>query len=328
MPSSSFTRRRVLTLGGLSLAAAFGGCSQSIPGSDEPPRELALSLSPMGGPLRERYVVDLADTSPPWDEKAFDAALDGSTHTTQGHAPFPTRGDEEPTYARRNGTYYHLDSLVVGEETTEHPVLRLFEVGRADDLETPPDRVPHSSLPAADRHAVQIAYFVARARGGGGVPWNLVERGGYVYRNEDAIAASELLSDSGPSHVEYREVIYDVSIASETFHEAIYRADVDPVADSKSEIETILRASILDARLEREDLSAAERDVLARATSDSYRESHPYSEAFRSLLKKLDHRAHLDGDVESDAGVEPPLHRWHLLYDDRYFAYTLRFVSG
>jgi hypothetical protein len=331
MPSTDTTRRRVLAVGGLLATAALGGCSRTLAGADDDPsRRLVLSLSPLDGPLRHRHVVDLTETGPPWDEAAFNATLDGSTYTTQHHPPFPLREDDERTYARRNGTYYHLDSLLVGEETVERPILRLYEVGRTDELDDAPEHVSQSSLPKADQRAVKIAYFVARARDdGGGVPWGLVERGGYVYRNEEAIAASALLAESEPSHVEYREAIYEVRVARETFHEPIYRADVDPVADSKSEMEAILRASLLDARVSREELSVDERDVLLRARRDSHGESHPYSDAFASLLKKLGERAYLDGDVENDSGVHsgPIPRRRRLLYDDRYYTYTLEFVT-
>ncbi|WP_231554205.1 hypothetical protein [Halobellus rufus] len=329
MPSTSTTRRRLVATGGALVTAALGGCSQPFTGRSETgSRQLALSLSPLDGPLRERYVVDLTKTRPSWDEEAFNATLNGSTYTTQYHTPFFARGDDDPTYARRNGTYYHLDSHVVDERTVTHPVLRLYEVGRADDLETIPDHVSHSSLPEADQHAVQIAHFAARARGNvGGVPSGLVERDGYVYRNDDAVSASELLADAGPSHVEFRDTIYEVAVARETFHEAVYEADVDPVADADAEIETILRAELLDARVPREELPAEEREILREAMGESYRESHPYSSAFDSLLKRFGHWTYLDGNVEKDSGVESGFHRRFLMYGDRYFTYTLRFVD-
>ncbi|WP_082677641.1 hypothetical protein [Haloferax sp. Q22] len=328
MPSETTTRRRLLATGGALLTATFSGCSQLRPESETDARQLVLSLSPLDGPLRERYVVDLTETRPPWDETAFNITLDGEEYTTQHHTPFLARGDDTPTYARRNGTYYHLDSLVVGEETVTHPVLRLFEVGRPDELETVPDHVTHSSLPEADQRAVRIAYFAARARGNaGGVPRGLVQRDGYVYRDDDAAGASDLLEEAGPSHVEYRDAVYEVEVTRETFHEAVYRADVDPVADSASEVETVLRASLLDARVTRADLSQAEREILREATVESYRESYPYSTAFASLLKRLGHWSYLDGNVEKDAGVETGSERRFLLYDERYFTYGLRFTS-
>ena len=327
MPSSETSRRRLLTVGGLFMTATLGGCSQTPPFvSDDSTRQLALSLSPLDGSLRDQFVVNPAETPPPWDEVAFNATLNGTTSTTR-HRPFPARRGNEQTYARRNGTYYHLDSHVVDEETVTHPVLRLYEVGDPESFERNPGSP--SSLPEVDRRAIQIAYFAARARGnGGGVPWGLVERDGYVFRDDEAIMTSELLDESGPSYVEYRQTIYEVSVTRETFHEAIYRPDVDPVADSETAMETILRAQLLDARLAREDLSSAEQDVLRQAMGDTYRESHPYSTAFESVLKQLDKWPYLDGNVQKDAGVELDVPFGYLLYDDRYFRYTLQFVSG
>ncbi|SFG07783.1 hypothetical protein SAMN04488063_1353 [Halopelagius inordinatus] len=333
MPSSNPTRRRVVAAGGLGLVASLAGCSlnRRTDGDDGgTSRQLALSLSRLDGSLRERYVADLTETEPAWDEAAFDAALDGEEFTTRHHTPFLARGDDDPTYARRNGTYYHLDSLVVGEETVAHPVLRLYEVESAERDEDAPEPVSLGSLPRVDERAVQIAHFAARARGNaGGVPRGLVERDGYVYRDEAAASESELLSPSGPSYVEHRRTVYEVDVARETFHETVYRPDVDAVATSDSEMETILRAELLDARLARDDLSSEERDVLIEARRrEGYRESHPYSAAFESVLKKLGHWAYLDGDVEKDAGVESGLERRFLAYDDSYVTYTLRFVSG
>lgn len=328
MPSNQLTRRDVVASGGLLLTTALGGCAR-FPSTDSETtaQQLKLSISPVDGLLRDRYVVDLTETRPPWDEEAFNATVNGSTYTTQHHTPFFAREDDRPTYAERDGTYYRLDSLIVGEETVMHPLLRLYTVGRLDRLDDVPEHVSHSDLSQADRRAVQVAYFAARARGNvGGVPWGLVERDGYVYRDEEAIESSELLDGSGPSHVEHRDSIYEVAVSRETFHETEYRATADPVADSEAEIEQLLQAALLDARLTREELSSAERDILRRAIGDSYGESHPYSDAYASLLETFNHWAYLDGDIEKDA-IESGLRRRHLRYDDRYFSYTLRFVE-
>ena len=323
MPSNP-TRRRVLTVGGLFATSALGGCSQVLPaGSDDDGRRLVLSLAPLDGSLRERYVENLTETRPTRDGTAFEAALGGENFTTQGRAPFFARDDDEPAYARRNGTYYHLDSLVVGERTVRYPVLRLYAV---DDEANKPEGVARSSLPEADRRAVKIAHMAARARGNlGGVPWGLVERGGYVYRGEEARTGSELLAESGPSHVAYRNEVYAVRVARETFHESVYRPNVDPVTDSDAEMESILRAALLDARVSRAELSEAEREILRKATRDSYGESHPYSAAFETVLKRLGERAFVDGNAKKDAGVETGLERRFFEYDGRYYRYLLRF---
>lgn len=327
MPSAHPTRRQVIAAGGVSVSALIGGCTDLLGRRDERPvATLRLSLSAMDGPLRERYVEDLEATRPPWDEEAFAAALNGTAYTTRHHTPFLARGDDEPTYALHDGTYYHLDSVVVGEETVTHPLLRLYEVGRVDSLSDPPEYVSKSSLPRPDKQAVQTAYFAARARDNvGGVPWGLVERDGYVYRDDEAVAVSSLLADDGPTHVEVRDTVYEVSVTRERFHEAIYRPDADPVAGSPAEMESILRAALLQARLSRDDLSDQERAILRDARGDGYSEQFPFSDAYESLLRKLDHWAYLDGNIEKDAIEDDTSHV--LLYNDRYYEYLLTLGS-
>lgn len=92
-------------------------------------------------------------------------------------------------------------------------------------------------------------------------------------------------------------------------------------------METILRAAHLDARLAPEDLSAEARTVLLEATREPYREAHPHSEAYASVLEALGFWAYLDGDVESDAGIGTGIQHGHLAYDGRYYVYTLQFVG-
>ena len=326
MPSRKLTRRKLLTFGGLATVATLSGCSQPYQfGNNKSSDYLVISLSQLDSTLRDRYVADLTETRPPWDEEAFNATLNGTAYTTQHHPPFFTRGEDDPTYAQRNGTYYHLDSQITDEKTVEHPILRLYEVEDETDAS---EVVPHSSLEQVDKQAVQIAWFAARARGNkGGVPWELAERDGYVFRDPNAIETSDLLDESGPSYVEHRDTVYEVQITRETFHEAVYQPDVDPVADSDSQMETILRAAVLDSRISRDELSEEERSLLREAIWDSYSEQHPYSDAYEGVLKKLDQWAYLDGDIEKDGRIESGLRQRYLLYDDRYFSYTLRFMS-
>ena len=327
MSSKKLTRREVLTVGGLASAGALSGCSQLYRfDNDEPVDHLVLSLSELEGSLRSRYVADLTKTRPPWDEEAFNAALNGTTYTTQHHTPFLTRGEDEPTYAQRNGTYYHLDSHIIDEKSVEHPILRLYEVADETDV---PEAVPHSSLKQVDKQAVQIAWFAARARGNrGGVPWALAQRDGYVYTDPDAIRTSDLLGESDPSYVEHRDAVYEVQITREIFHEAVYQPDVDPVAESDSQMEAILRAAILDSHVSPDELSEEERGILQEALRDPYSEQHPYSDAYEGVLEKLDQWAYVDGNIEKDGRIESGLQQRYLLYDDRYFSYTLRFMSG
>lgn len=326
MPSNA-SRRTVLAASAAIATTTVGGCLETISGESNSSRELTLLLSDLDGPLRDRYVADLDETRAPWDEEAFAAALDGEQYTTTFREPFGAR--EHPKYAERDGTYYELGSVVVGEAINSRPVLRLETVGRASEMDSVPDHVPQSELPEGDRRAVRIAYMAARARGNeGGVPWGLVERGGYVYRDEDAVADSSLLGDSGPTHVGYRDKIYAVEVTREEFREPVYRATVEPVAESETAIEAVLRARLLDADVERSSLSTEARSILREAQRDGgYSESHPFSAAFETVLEELDRRAYLDGNVEKDAGVTTR-ERKLVRYDGRYFDCRLEFTGA
>lgn len=325
MPSNA-SRRTVLAASAAIATSTIGGCLETFTDESNSSQRLTLRLSARDGSLRDRYVVDLDETRLPWDEEAFAATLDGEQYTTTYHEPFVAR--DEPKYAERDGTYYELGSVVVDEVTHTHPLLRLETVGRTSEIDSVPNHVSQSELPEGDRRAVQVAYMAARARGNeGGVPWGLAERDGYVYRDEEAVENSSLLGDSEPSHVEYRDRIYAVEVVREEFREPVYRATVEPVADDETVMETILRARLVGADIERNSLSAEARSVLREAQHDGYGESHPYSAAFETVLQKLDRWAYIDGNVENDASATPR-ERSIVRYDDRYFDYRLEFTDA
>jgi len=325
------SRRHFLTAAAAAGTAALAGCG-SVSGDSTPERELSLSLSRVDGTLRENHVVDLAETDPRWDVAAFEAARNGEPYTTQYRTPFFSRPDD-PVYALQDGTYYECDSVVVDEVTTTRPVLRLYESDATTATPTSDpglDPVAASDLPEADQRAVRVAHMAARARDNiGGAPWGLVQRGGYVFRSEDAVAASELLTTDGPAKVTYRETVYDVEVTEETFHEPVYRATVEPVAESPERMEAVLRATFVDARFTRDDLSSDARDVLREAeTQDGgYAETHPYSAGYEEVLRALHARAYIDGNIQKDAGGRHDGRRM-LRYDGTYFDYTLRFRSS
>ncbi|MFC6987957.1 hypothetical protein ACFQJD_03105 [Haloplanus sp. GCM10025708] len=326
MSDSPPSRRRFLSaVVASTVATALSGCLGAFDGgdADDSTRVLALTLSRDGRSLREQFVDDLSETRLTHDERAFEAARDGRPYTTRYRTPFDST-PEDPTYTERNGTYYRLDSVVVDEATATRPVLRLSDVGDPNDSATP-DGVAASRLPAVDRKAVEVAYFAARARGNeGGVPWGLVRRGGYVYGSGEAVDASRLLADDGPTHVTYRETVYAVEIDREQFHGPVYRATVEPVAESPERMEAILRAKFVDARISRDALSPAARNVMESARTGGYSESHPYSSGYRDVLRAMHERAYLDGDVRKDAGVDDEGRRM-LRYDGAYYDYRLRF---
>ncbi|WP_276271270.1 hypothetical protein [Haloarcula litorea] len=321
MPSDTLPRRRLLAALGSFGAVSAAGCSALSPADDRTAR-LTLDVHERDGSLRGDRVHDLADSSVPGVEDAFRTTVEGGTYRSQYRRPFPMVGEDDPAYARHEGTYYRLGSVVVDEVTVSHPVLRLYEVGSPEELDDVPEHTAHESLPQVDRIAVEIAHKAARARGDvGGVPWGLVQRGGFVYRRESAAERSTLVGASD-AHVEYRDRIYRVETTTEEFHEAVYRATVTPVTDSPAQLEEILRAELLDARLAPDALSAAELDLFRRARAETVVQTHPFSPPLRSLLRKLGHRAYVDGNVSKDAGVDRQFRRL-LLYGDRYFDYYL-----
>lgn len=333
------SRRRVLAGGIVAAAGAVAGCldgsvaagPENGDGDDD---VLRLTLDDVGETLRDEALIDFAAAGPRWDEAAFAAARDGERYTTQHRKPFPD-GDDTPTYAVHEGTYYRLDSVVVDEAEATRPVLRLFETadGEGDgdsgsDADGETDAVEAETLLEGDRGAVKIAHMSARARGNsGGVPVGLVERGGYVYRDPDAIAASELLAADGPERVTYRDIAYRVEVTRERFYESVYRAVAEPVASSPERMEAILRAHTVGARLDDADLSTDARDVIEAARRGGYEESHPYSDGYAELLRAFHERPYIDGNVRKDAAwTESGSER--VRYEDRYYDYRLRFASG
>ncbi|MDS0297940.1 hypothetical protein NDI76_04225 [Halogeometricum sp. S1BR25-6] len=319
--SSTTSRRRLLALVGVVGLSAASGCSNRLSeAAGDDPATLTFHLYGRTSTLRERYVEDLNETRAPWDEEAFAAAVNGTEYTTQYRKPFPTSG---PVWAELNGTYYRLDEVVVGEEEVTHPVLRLSEAGRVDDADES-TYVERDDLPEVDQRAVQIAYMAARARGNaGGVPWGLVQRGGSVYRDDDAANRSELLADDGPARVAHRDRIWRVEVARETFHEAVYRPDADPVADSETGIEEAIRGRLVGARIDPETLSAAEREVFRRARGEGYTAEHPFPDAVVSVLKRMNERAYIDGNVTKDGGANDYPPRDLLRYGNAYYEYRL-----
>jgi len=343
MTDSNPSRRRLLAGGLVAAAGAVAGCLDgSVTGGpaddgDGDDRVLALTLEDAGETLRDTAVVDPAEAGPRWDAAAFAAARDGERYTTQYRKPFPSATDH-PTYAVHEGTYYRPGSVVVDEAEATRPVLRLFEIDEADggeetgtgsesDAGDGTEAVEREALPEGDRRAVEIAHFSARARGNpGGVPVGLVERGGYVYRDEEAVDASDLLAADGPDRVAYRETVYRVEVARERFHEPVYRAVVEPVAESPERMEAILRAHTVGARLGDDDLSADAREVIEAARYGGYEETHPYSDGYAEVLRAFHERPFLDGNVRKDAGwSESGSER--IRYGNRYYDYRLRFKS-
>lgn len=344
--------RRRLLLGGLTAAiGSTAGCLGDRPlggsddgGSDDDDRVLTLTLADEGETLREGRVTDPTETDPRWDETAFGAVREGEPYTTQYRKPFFSTPDD-PTYAVHEGTYYRLGSVVVDEAETTRPVLRLFDGdgsggpekaggtdgtnGSTDDpAGDAADVVDADTLPAGDQRAVEIAHLAARARGNeGGVPNGLVQRGGYVYRDEAAVSASTLLEADGSERIRFRDTVYRIETARERFYEPVYRATGEPVAESSARMEAILRATLVGARLSPDGLSDDAREVLEETRYEEYAESHPFSTAYEEVLRELHERPFIDGNVTKDA-FAGDRGRGLVRYGDRYYDYRLRFGSG
>jgi hypothetical protein len=326
MNGVSLSRRQLLAGG---LAAGIGvstGClgfgGDTTRGDSE--TELTLSLTRIDGPLRHRYVHEREDPDEPWDERALDAALNDERYTTQLRKPFFARPDD-PAYVVHEGTYYQLGSVIVDEVTETHPVLRLFDPD--DAPETAIDAGEDGDLPDVDERAVRIAHMAARARGNeGGVPSGLVQRGGYVYRSETAREESELLAEGAPDYVTFRNTTYEVAINEEQFHEPVYRPTAEPVADDPERMETILEATFVGPRVSQADLSTEARRILTEARADDYSEVHPFSDAYTELLRELDKRAYIDGNIRKDARVRANQERM-IRYEDAYYEYLLRLTD-
>jgi len=327
MRGISLSRRQLLASGlvaGISVSAGCVGFGSDTT-NDDSETVLKLSLTRINGPLRDKYVYEREDPSEQWDEQALDAALNDEQYTTQLRKPFFARSDD-PAYVVHEETYYQLGSVIVDEVTGTYPVLRLFD--SEDDPETAIDGSEDGGLPEADQRAVHVAHMAARARGNeGGFPSGLVQRGGYVYRSEAARNESDVLAEDGPEYVTFRDTTYQIEINREQFQEPVYRPTAEPVANDPEQMETILKATFVGARIAQANLSTEAQRIVAEARADDYSEPHPFSDAYTELLRDLDKRAYIDGNIRKDAGVHTN-EKEMIRYEDAYYEYILRFTSG
>ena len=93
-------------------------------------------------------------------------------------------------------------------------------------------------------------------------------------------------------------------------------------ADGEEEMEAVLRTVYVDSRIDPDSLTGDEHQIVREARGEGYEESHPFSDAFESLLEALHRRAFIDGNIEKDAGIDR--NRGDVLkYGDEYFDYRL-----
>ena len=293
-----------------------------MPGGKESGLTYALDVDSVGKSLVAHTTWSPPGGDAPWSLVARDAwrtATGGGTYVTYGYSPVP-----DGEYTVREGQYYLLQATVTGQRELKRPVLRLEWVGHADELAEPPDAVNYESLPPLDRKAVEVAFFAARAReSGGGAPWELVERGGYVYRHL-TMGRSELVPRPEHRYVNYEGVILRVRTARETLPEAKFETTAKRVANSKRAFARVVDAALVDARVNGASLSKEARRLITTATgSGAYRETTPLSSEFEEVLRALHLRQYLSlSERESPTGESGR----YLELDGAYYTYAL-FVS-
>ena len=91
-------------------------------------------------------------------------------------------------------------------------------------------------------------------------------------------------------------------------------------------MEAVLRATLVGARVRENDLSSDARRIVTDADADRDRETHPFSDAYEELLRAIDERPYIDGNIRKDAGVEDGNEL--LQYGDTYYRYHLRLDDG
>ncbi len=302
---------------------ALAGC-QSMPGGRTEGMTYALDVDEVGQSL-----VGHVLWKPPSDNAPRSAVRRDAWHTATGGGRYVTFGYTpvaDGTYTVRDGAYYQLKTTVTGQKSMSRPVLRLEWIGYADRLANPPEAVEHKSLPPLDRHAVEAAFFAARAREtGGGAPWELTERGGYVYRHLDA-GESELAPEPKHEYVEFEGVILRVSVATESLAEAKHVTTAHRVADSRAAFARVADAALVDARVRSADLSPEARAVVAEATGPgAYRETAPLSAEFEEVLRALELRKYLSTTSRECPTGESGR---YLEFDGRYFTYALSIIPS
>ena len=301
--------------------AALAGC-QSVPSGRAEELTYALDVDEVGRSLVSHVLWEPPTGNAPRSVVRRDAwrtATGGSRYVTYGYTPV-----SDGEYTVRDGVYYQLKTTVTGQKSMERSVLRLEWVGRADELANPPEAVKYGSLPPLDRHAVEAAFFAARAREtDGGAPWELTERGGYVYRHLDT-GKSELAPTPKYEYVAFEGVILRVNVTTETMPESEYVTTAHRVADSRKAFSRVADAALVDARVRSANLSPEARAVLAEATGPgAYRETAPLSDEFEEVLRALELRQYLSTTSRECPTGESGR---YLEYDRRYFTYAL-FVS-
>lgn len=296
MPS----RRRFLAgTASLSLPLLAGCQSLAEVGRSRTDYEYTLSFDRENS-LADQALWKPADGGSYWNAErraAWEAVTDGEPYVTYGYRPIP---DEK--YTERNGSYYALSTDVTGQKRIERSILRLRWVGRERNLDDPPDATPTGELPPFDGNAAMIAYFAARGRhSGGGAPWDGIERGGVVYRNAETVE-SELVPAPEHEYVSTHGTILRVEVVQRTLPEPEYTTTARKVADSAAAFAPVTEAALVETYLDTHSFSAAARRILQETKrQESYAETTPLSDEYKSVLEALE----LEESIYFGGGREP-----------------------
>lgn len=317
---ATITRRNALTGAGALGLSALAGCLQ-FGTSTETALEYTLRTDRIDN-LVGRAIWLPPETASPLRtvrREAWQAVTAGERYTAYGYKPLQEK------YTEREGTFYHIDTLVTGRKEIQRPILRLAWTGRVDELDPVPAYVHRDDLPGIDRGAVMSAYFAARSRENGGeAPQRLIEKGGHVYRLLDR-AESELAPEPEHTHVRVHDTILKVSVSEARLVEPAYTSQATAVANSRNEFAEIADATLVDARASSESLSSDTVQIFRRSEGgDGYTEQTPLSESFRELIRALELRAFLWGSPSERQlrGTNQNV----LEYDEEYYTFDL-FIS-
>lgn len=293
MPS----RRAVLALGG----AVVAGCLDGRQGNtatppDGSPTDDAVdrTAKPTGSPachsgvvVRAREFTPDALTTYVHDavEPLLRGAMDGPVEVTSyGGDPF-----RDGAYVRLDGSYYRTGVTVADLEEVPARLLALdWEKGREAPANA--DVIAYEELPESDRDALHLAVYGPQYERDEGLPSEGMSVGEFPAPYPDGIEDSALV-DAGETWVRWSGRDYRVVIEGEaTATRRTYRVSLEEVADDG---ETFREHVAAEHMLELDDLTDAEREILAAAVDDRYEECKPVSEALERLRSRLDDDAEL-----------------------------------
>lgn len=279
------SRRRSLQFAGTALAVALAGCSSGVLGTDASRTEYELDVHRFDAAL-----VPWALYEPDDDElfgqparTALDAILPDGRYSALGYVPL-----WEGNYVEHDGRYYRTETVVTGRAERTRPVVRVDSVG--EDA-VPEDPVVIDSLDQPSARPIKILHSHAASGGASGTS-DLLRGDAYVM-TRPAERDSRLVTGDLDGRVvtmgENGGFPYRVEVRREQITLTEHTVLAVEVADSREAFREVVLGSRVDADLETADLPSNARDLLDRAIErGTYRETGEPSEAFETLLRRLD----------------------------------------